>query len=169
MQRAHESGDGEASHGEGDEDEREAEPVEAGGIRECFGDEGEGRVRRDVVACIDCGKCTKACPTNLPVDRLIQIHSLECTSCMECVAVCPAENALQLSLSSRRQHPIDSTGTAMGAPWQYRAVWPEAIAAILALLFFGLIGVARATGHWQTKIAQDVYSRMVPRADEYEH
>jgi hypothetical protein len=43
------------------------------------------------------------------------------------------------------------------------------IAAALAILFFGLIGAARATGHWQTNIPRDVYMRLVPHADEYGH
>jgi polyferredoxin len=128
------------------------------------------RIRRDAVACIDCGKCTKACPASLPVDRLIQIQSLECTSCMECVAVCPAEHALQLSLPPRQQSKVTgATPFTTGARWQYRVLRPEAVAAVLAILFFGLIGLARATGHWQTNIPQDVYRQMVPHADEYDH
>ena len=65
------------------------------------------KIRRDAQACIDCGKCNKACPSQLPVDRLVQIRSVECTGCMECVAVCPAENALQLSLPPRRSRTSD--------------------------------------------------------------
>src|SRR5665213_450395 len=33
------------------------------------------RIRRDAQACIDCGKCSKACPSSLPVDRLLPIRS----------------------------------------------------------------------------------------------
>jgi polyferredoxin len=126
------------------------------------------RIRRDANACIDCAKCAKACPSNLPVDRLIQIRSLECTSCMECVAVCPAENALQFSLPPRAMHAGDSA-QATTARWRNRAIQPRMIAAALAILFFGLIGAARATGHWQTNIPRDVYMRLVPHADEYGH
>jgi hypothetical protein len=89
---------------------------------------------------------------------------------MECVAVCPAEHALQLSLPPRQLPEITSaTNRTTLTRWQYRAIRPEAIAAVLALLFFGLIGLARVTGHWQTNIPQDVHRQMVPHADEYDH
>ena len=58
------------------------------------------KIRRDSEACIECGACARACPAALPVDRLVQIRSVECTGCMECVAVCSAQNALQLSIAA---------------------------------------------------------------------
>jgi polyferredoxin len=126
------------------------------------------RIRRDAQACIDCGKCNKACPSNLPVDRLVQIRSAECTSCMECDAVCPAENALQFSLVPRKI-PDATTAPAIAARWRDRALKPQTMAAALALIFFGLIGLARATGHWQTDISRDVYMTLVPHANDYGH
>jgi hypothetical protein len=84
---------------------------------------------------------------------------------MECVAVCPAENALQLALVPRSS--VAEAGVA--ARWRNRAVQPRMVAAVLALIFFGMIGVARATGHWQTNIPRDVYMQLVPHADEYGH
>jgi polyferredoxin len=124
------------------------------------------RIRRDAQACIDCGKCSKACPSSLPIDRLVQIRSAECTSCMECVAVCPAENALQLALPPRR---VPSEAGTAAARWRNRSLQPQLVAAVLALVFLGLIGVARATGHWQTNIPRDVYMQLVPHADQYGH
>lgn len=120
------------------------------------------RIRRDAQACIDCGKCNKACPASLPVYKLVQIRSAECTSCMECVAVCPAENALQMALPPR---PAESAA----ARWRSRALTPRMVAAVLAVIFFGLIGVARATGHWQTDILRDMYMQLVPHADDFGH
>ena len=61
------------------------------------------RIRRDASLCIDCGKCAKACPPALPVDRLVRIRSAECTGCLECVAACPAAGALFLSTPVRRR------------------------------------------------------------------
>ena len=120
------------------------------------------KIRRDQDACIDCAKCARACPSALAVDTLVQIRSVECTGCMECIAACPAENALQFALPPRR----------MATPamrWRGRTVEPWKVAAVLAVIFFGLIGTARRTGHWQTYVSRDVYMQLVPHADEFSH
>ena len=109
------------------------------------------RIRRDTRTCIDCSKCAKACPSQLPVDKLVEIRSAECTACMMCVAVCPAEGALHLSLPKRRRIP----------EW--------AMAAGIALLFLGVCGWARWTGHWSTDLPIRVYMELVPRASEFTH
>jgi polyferredoxin len=49
------------------------------------------QITRNASTCIDCAKCAKACPSALPVDKLVQVRSVECTGCLECVAVCPAK------------------------------------------------------------------------------
>src|SRR5207302_8149841 len=72
------------------------------------------RVRREASLCIDCAKCAKACPSVLPVDKLLQIQSAECMDCMECVAVCPAEGALHIGLPKRRAVPAWAIAVAMG-------------------------------------------------------
>ena len=65
--------------------------------------------------------------------------------------------------------PEATTAPAIAARWRDRALKPRAIAAALALIFFGLIGLAHATGHWQTDISRDVYMTLVPHADDYGH
>jgi polyferredoxin len=128
------------------------------------------KIRRDEQACIDCGKCNKACPSHLPVDRLVQIRSAECNGCMECIAVCPAENALQLSLPPWPESVVDRRlPQATRLRWQRRALKPQVVAAVLAVVFFGLIGAAHVTGHWQTNISRAIYSELVPNADGLEH
>ena len=125
------------------------------------------KIRRDEQACIDCGKCNKACPSHLPVDSLVQVRSVECTGCMECVAVCPAEHALQMALPPWPQSVV---GRALPElRWQRRALRPRVVAALLAVVFFGLVGAARVTGHWQTNVSREVYMDLVPNADRYGH
>jgi len=109
------------------------------------------RIRRNPETCIDCARCARSCPSLLPVDRLITVHSPECTGCLECVAVCPAKDALWISLPRGRRLP----------PW--------VMAAGIALLFLSAVGLARWSGHWKTNLPSEVYRELVPRAHEFTH
>ena len=116
------------------------------------------RIRRDPKACIDCNKCAKACPSSLPVDKLISIKSAECTGCLECVAVCPAQGALQMSIP-----PIP------GVQERQRELPAWAMAAGVAALFIGIIGYAKVEGYWNADVPHAVYQKLVPRANEARH
>jgi polyferredoxin len=120
------------------------------------------KIRRDVDACIDCGKCARACPSQLPVDQLVQIRSAECTACMACVAACSAQNALQFALPPWRNTPP-------AVRWTRRAASPLVVAVLLACIFFGVTVYARATGHWQTNLPRAVYVDLVPSANQLTH
>ncbi|WP_434664919.1 4Fe-4S binding protein [Aeromonas sp. NJAU223] len=69
------------------------------------------RIRRDPARCLrsqghDCDKCSRACPSRIQVHQLIAVRSLECTSCMSCVAACPKRaDALHLGTRQRRFSP----------------------------------------------------------------
>jgi polyferredoxin len=120
------------------------------------------KIRRDADACIDCSKCSNACPAGLAVDQLVQIRTVECTACMACVAACPAQDALQFALPPRK------AATAMER-WRRRSLRPAAVCAVLAYLFFGVVLLARATNHWRTNIPEQVYMHLVPRANQLTH
>ena len=120
------------------------------------------KIRRDAEACIECGKCARACPSILPVDKLIQIRSAECTACLACVSVCSAENALQFALP-----PAKSPTPAQR--WRRRTLSPAALAAGIAILFFGSVLAARLTHHWHTPIPAALYRQLIPTVDQLDH
>ncbi len=112
------------------------------------------RIARNANACIDCGKCAKACPAALPVDKLVQIRSAECTACLECVAVCPAKDALVL---------------AAVAPKVRRAIPVWTMAAGIAIVVCSLVGYGKMTGRWDTHLPKQLYFQLVPAANEQQH
>jgi polyferredoxin len=109
------------------------------------------RIRREAALCIDCEKCAKACPSLLPVDRLTTVKSAECTGCLECTSVCPAEGALRMSVGRSRAIPT----------------W--ALVAAIAVIFFGLVGLAQFSGHWQSAVPASAYQELIPDADVFAH
>jgi polyferredoxin len=116
------------------------------------------RIRRNPDSCIDCAKCAKACPSALPVDRLVTIKSAECTGCLECVAICPAKDTLSLSLP----RIPGLVPQAPGIP-----VWAMAVS--IAALFFSIVGFAKTAGYWDSHVPTAIYQQLVPHADEARH
>ena len=109
------------------------------------------KIRRNSDTCIDCAKCTKACPALLKVDQLACIRSAECTGCLECVAACPADGALQMSFTRKYRLPA----------WM--------MAAGLAALFLCVIAFSKLNGTWSSDIPDWVYQHLLPQLDQLSH
>ena len=86
------------------------------------------------------------------------IKSAECTGCLECVAVCPAKDALGMSLPAV---PALSP--------QPRKLPAWAMAAGIALLFFGIVGFAKTAGVWDSHVPHSTYQQLVPNPDQAAH
>ncbi len=112
------------------------------------------RIRRHADACIDCGLCTRACPSHLQVDRSRRIKSDECFGCLSCVAACPVPAALRLE-----------------TPGRGRQVRPAIFAVLVFALFFGGIEVARLARFWRSGISDQEYLHRVQEIDspKYSH
>jgi len=109
------------------------------------------RIRRTESSCIDCAKCAEACPSLLPVDRLVTVRSPECTGCYDCVAVCPAADTLVMTAGSSRRFPA----------------WVMALG--VSAIFLGFFSYAYLTGNWRSEITDTVYFQLIPRANEFTH
>ncbi len=120
------------------------------------------KIRRDAEACVDCGKCAKSCPAALPVDKLVQVRSAECTACFECIAACSTQDALSFALPPRK-------AGRPAARWRGRVLQPLAVAVLLAYLFLASVLTARVTGHWKMGLSNEVYRQLIPNVNALEH
>ena len=107
---------------------------------------------RTAKTCIDCELCTRACPSDIHVHKAGRVWSDECTNCLECVAVCPAKDTLEVRARGRRISPLAMTG-------------------LVGSVFLAVTGLAMATGHWRNNISADEYLLRFGRLDwpAYQH
>ena len=107
------------------------------------------KITRHASSCIDCGLCTKACPSHLPVERLSRVRSDECFGCLSCVAACPVPRPLRVETP---------------APWRH-AIRPAVFAALVLSLFaFGTL-LARSGGYWRNSISNEEYAGRIRSID----
>ena len=102
------------------------------------------RISRDIPSCIECGKCAKACPARLPVDRLRFVRSDECSLCLECVEACPVPNTLGVNLAFTR-----------------RRILPLVVALAVAGIFLLPIVWGKLSGHWQSAVTPQQMSEQI--------
>lgn len=110
------------------------------------------RITRNAERCIDCERCTKACPANIKVHQAKRVSSDECMACLACVQVCPVKNTLDL----RTLVPA----------WRVPA---PVLAALIVGVFVAITGAAMVAGLWQNSISKEAYLRHMSRIESYGH
>ena len=110
------------------------------------------KVRRNSKTCIDCTLCTKACPANIPVHRLDQVHSDECTACLACVQACPVRDTLDLRTAVKG-----------------RRVPPVVFAVFIVAFFAAITGFGMLAGYWQNALSNSDYLRLMPAIHSFGH
>lgn len=88
----------------------------------------------------------------LPVSAAAQVVSVECTGCLDCVAVCPRTDALGMYVAGRRVRPV---------------TWAVAIVGLFAAGWLG----ARVAGAWHNEIDDLEYVERIRdiRSPDYGH
>jgi polyferredoxin len=109
------------------------------------------KIVRNKTTCIDCGKCAQACPVLIKVDKAGTVVSDECTSCLDCLDSCPVAHTLEVKFATRRKIP------------------KSAVAVGVIIIYFGVTGVGRLTGHWRNDIPISEYLFHQDRLDSYGH
>jgi polyferredoxin len=112
------------------------------------------KITRQESTCIDCELCTKACPSGINVHKASRVWSDECMSCLECVAVCPVKDTLDLRFA-RRSNPVPT--------WVFGT--------LVAGIFVAITGLAMLTGHWHNSLTQKEYAKRIQQIDSplYQH
>jgi polyferredoxin len=110
------------------------------------------KIKRNPVSCIDCGLCNKACPSFIKVDKVKIVISDECTSCLNCVDVCPVADTLQLETIGMKKK-INKKYVAIGV-----------VSIFMLVTGFGMI-----TEKWQNKISKEEYLELYKDMDSFGH
>jgi polyferredoxin len=109
------------------------------------------RIRRTEAHCIQCGQCTAHCPSMLPVSNSRAINSPECTGCITCVSYCMSKGALDMALPGKT------------------IMKPELFIVLIAVVFFGVILLARLTGHWRSSVSLEELRTLISFVGSTEH
>ncbi len=110
------------------------------------------KIRRNAVSCIDCGLCAKVCPSFIKVDKVKTVLSDECTSCLNCVDVCPVAYTLEVK-----------------SVFKEKRVPKKVIAFGVALIFISVTGLGMLTGHWHNNISKEEYLTIHKNIDAIGH
>ncbi|WP_306591241.1 4Fe-4S binding protein [Geothrix sp. 21YS21S-4] len=104
------------------------------------------KVQRDAEACIDCLKCTRACPAGIQVHQAGTIHSPECIGCHDCVRVRANDRCLKTGRVDYRR-----------------------LALALFCVFWAAVFLAMATGYWDSAVSSLEYRFWLERLRRLAH
>ena len=109
------------------------------------------KVTRDPDTCTDCRLCTRVCPARLPVHSLPRVASVECTSCLDCVAACPVSACLTVRGPARLAGGL--------------ALRPLVAVVAAAAVYLGVTLGFRLAGRWHGVVSEAEYAARLTEID----
>jgi ferredoxin len=110
------------------------------------------KITRNKKTCIDCSLCDKACPSRIPVSKRVRVWSDECTSCMQCIDICPVNETLEYKVMLAKT-PLHKKWVAAGL-----------VIALLSLMAYGML-----SGQWNNKIPASTYKEIYENREAVSH
>ncbi len=84
------------------------------------------RIHRDSASCVNCGRCTGACPGCIRVQDLERVLSPECLGCMRCQEACPVAGCITMRAAGRT---VPAWAVGVGSVAVMLGAWLLALAA----------------------------------------
>jgi Fe-S-cluster-containing hydrogenase component 2 len=97
--------------------------------------------------------CTKACPSFIKVDKVKTVLSDECTSCFNCIDVCPVADTLELKSIIPVKNKINKKYAAIG----------------LVSIFIIATSIGMFSGNWDNKVSKEEYLMHYKYMNSYGH
>lgn len=108
------------------------------------------KIKRESTTCINCKLCDKVCPSNIEVSKVNYVISDECSSCYECVTVCPKKDTLFTTAFKRKFDHKKIMYIILASYW-----------------LFVLIGIF--SNKWTNNIPIEKYIEVNKKADQLTH
>ncbi len=111
------------------------------------------KIKRKESTCIDCGLCYTACPSNIKVDKVKTVISDECTTCLNCVDVCPVADTLVVETAFPKKKKLDKKYIGYG----------------ILTIYFLITSIGYISGNWYNDVPEKTYLELYRSLNSIDH